>query len=291
MLKAILSVVLVFTAMFSSFKARLTPAGSAPDGGVRVRYGSGVCEYYDMYLPDETDGEVNVVFAVHGGSWMSGDQTMFTGHAREAAEYGAVGVTVDYDKILNNATCADMVDELFAAVGSVKAKLEELGVTPGRMIVAGHSSGSHLALLYAYTHYADSPLDIAFVVGVSSPTELYKDFGSGTTIEGSRDLLLTALTRENINARTAEEYAAAIAAVCPYDLVTADVPPTLLIHGDADSVVPYGNSVDLYERLTELGVDTELVTLEGVNHFLGIRGPSTQKIYDSILAWAQRYLH
>ena len=43
-------------------------------------------------------------------------------------------------------------------------------------------------------------------------------------------------------------------------------PPILLLHGDADPLVPYEQSEAMYERLLELGQDVKMVCVRGANH-------------------------
>jgi acetyl esterase/lipase len=57
-------------------------------------------------------------------------------------------------------------------------------------------------------------------------------------------------------------------ALCPVRNVTAEYPPTLLIHGTADTDVPYELSVNMAAALKEHGVAHELVTVEGAEHGL-----------------------
>lgn len=55
---------------------------------------------------------------------------------------------------------------------------------------------------------------------------------------------------------------------CPLQQVTADYPPTLLLHGDRDTYVPYVQSVLMAAALTDAGVAHELITiLEGEHGF------------------------
>ena len=51
----------------------------------------------------------------------------------------------------------------------------------------------------------------------------------------------------------------------------ADFPPTVLIHGDQDSLIKLTESQTTYERLRELGVKVELIVVEGAEH--GFKDP------------------
>ncbi|WP_442603125.1 alpha/beta hydrolase fold domain-containing protein [Paenibacillus sp. KN14-4R] len=52
----------------------------------------------------------------------------------------------------------------------------------------------------------------------------------------------------------------------PIDMISIDYPPTLFLHGDQDTDVPYEQSVIMYEKLKEIGVYTKLITIEGADH-------------------------
>ena len=58
---------------------------------------------------------------------------------------------------------------------------------------------------------------------------------------------------------------------CPIRNVTGAYPPTLLIHGDRDTDVPYAQSVMMAETLARANVPHELITVPGGGHGLGIR--------------------
>ena len=58
----------------------------------------------------------------------------------------------------------------------------------------------------------------------------------------------------------------AFAPFCPVHHVTKDYPPTLLLHGDQDTDVPYQQSVMMAEALARAGVEHELITIPGGGH-------------------------
>lgn len=255
--------VVVFVANIAALGKEPSPADEA---AIRVKYGDGACENYDMFLP-ASKGEVDVVFMIHGGAWMMGDQTMFEQNAKSAAESGFVGVTVDYSKITNGATSSDMVEEMYNAVLSVKDKLAELGYTADRMVVAGHSAGAHIALLYSYTHYEDSPIKIGFVCSNSAPSDFFdENADKSTTMSKFRYLAVSALIGELVLPNHMDEEK--VKANNPVDLVNSEVPPTIVVHGNKDTMVSYSNSVQLYDKLTANDVDAVFVTYAGSDHFL-----------------------
>jgi len=291
MFKIIVSIMVVlFSLMPSSARREMRPV---QNGGERVAYGAQSTNYMDIYYPQDIRDNMDVVFLIHGGAWIFGDQTMFDDHAVRAAELGYIGVTVDYSKLAQKATATQMNDEIFSACTVLKQTLQEKGITPRKMIVAGHSAGAHLALLYGYTHYTDSPIEIAFITAASSPSEFLTLDKKQTVMEKNRYLLTTALTGTEISALTLkcrDKAAAAVAAITPYEMVTASVPPTLLFHGSNDSWVPYNNSVRLYAKLQDTGVPTEFITIDGADHFLGMTEGAMETIESRMLAWAEIYL-
>ena len=60
---------------------------------------------------------------------------------------------------------------------------------------------------------------------------------------------------------------------CPIRNVTANYPPTLLIHGTADTDVPYAESKNMAARLAAAGVAHELITVAGAGHGLSHAKP------------------
>ncbi len=64
---------------------------------------------------------------------------------------------------------------------------------------------------------------------------------------------------------------AAFAPYCPERNVTRAYPPTLLLHGNADTDVPYRRSVDMAKKLSETGVEHDFITIDGGPHGFDVR--------------------
>ena len=66
---------------------------------------------------------------------------------------------------------------------------------------------------------------------------------------------------------------------CPIRNVTAEYPPAILIHGTADTDVPYEESKNMAARLSAAGVEHEFITMPGVGH--GLSGAKPEEAADA----------
>jgi dipeptidyl aminopeptidase/acylaminoacyl peptidase len=79
--------------------------------------------------------------------------------------------------------------------------------------------------------------------------------------------------------------------LCPVRNVTATYPPTLLIHGTADTDVPYDRSVNMARALEQQGVEHELATIPGAEHGLvGVEQALVDAAHEQALAFLDRHL-
>jgi len=82
---------------------------------------------------------------------------------------------------------------------------------------------------------------------------------------------------------------------CPLRQVAAHYPPTLLLHGDQDTDVPYQQSVLMAEALRQAGVEHELLTMAGRGHGFdhqgeGLADPMVAGAFERVLSFLRQHL-
>lgn len=158
----------------------------------------------------------------------------------------------------------------------VKDHSKEYEIDPDRLGMMGASAGGHLACLTAVT--ADEavgrdnqPLNtqVKAVAVFFPPTDFLK-YGDKSADPTKDDRLGKAIRRlafdESIEKPTEEDVEKALTKISPARLVTAKSPPFLLIHGDADPLVPLQQSEVMVEALKKVGVSAELIVKKGGAH-------------------------
>jgi acetyl esterase/lipase len=127
----------------------------------------------DLYLPtDKTD--FPVLFFVHGGSWRSGDRSLYTGVGHRFAKLGTAVVIPSYRLAPKNPHPAQIEDVAAAFAWTVK-NIAQYGGDPKRIFIAGHSAGGHLVSLLALdSKYLDKHgIDSGAIQGVMSLSGVY----------------------------------------------------------------------------------------------------------------------
>ncbi len=182
----------------------------------------------------------------------------------------------------------DYVQDARRAVRFVRHRATELCIDAQRLGIGGSSAGGLVALMIAMSNQDGDGASDDGVERVSSRVQAVGCFFSPT------DLMDFGETSENIldflgrrygvvdpsfqfydvdqksGARTLitdrEHVLGMLREMSPVTHVTADDPPTILIHGDEDSVIPLQQSRQLVDRLNKVKVAARLVVREGMGH-------------------------
>ena len=88
---------------------------------------------------------------------------------------------------------------------------------------------------------------------------------------------------------TVQEHPQLAASASPLNWVSRDDPPFLIVHGEADPLVPCLQSVDFHRSLLNHGVDSTLLRINGGGHG-GFRNPEIGKVMHRFLmrqVWKQ----
>jgi acetyl esterase/lipase len=215
----------------------------------------------DVYRPAEPNGAAALL--VHGGGWSRGSKDMLAEHCRALASQGFVALAQEY-RLTGEAPFPANIHDVKRAIRWAKSNAAELGFEAERLCLEGHSAGAHLVLLAAGTAddpRLDPPEGMAGVSGkVAAVAAIYPPvlFHLGETRPSG------SLPARSLPGADASDTAAALAS--PIEHVTADFPPVMLLHGDADKVVPVSASRRFEERVRAAGGRVDLHIYAGLPH-------------------------
>jgi acetyl esterase/lipase len=199
------------------------------------------------------------VLLIHGGAWRQGDRKQLRGYGIALARRGFVCAAVEY-RLSGEAKWPAQLHDVKAALRFVRSQSAQLGVDPAKISVSGNSAGGHLALLLAGTRnqpefdgdggHPGVSTDCAACIAFYPPTKLLQP--QPGTPEGG------------LFAADVDE--AAVRLASPIEHARKDFPPTQLIHGNRDQIVPPRASLKMYEALSSAGAPVELHLYNGAPH-------------------------
>jgi acetyl esterase/lipase len=238
-----------------------------------VVYGhkDGMAMVMDVYQPENNANGAAVAYMISGG-WMSSlgmqraYESMFVplvdaGYTVFAARHGSSPRYFVPDAWSD-------VSRAFQFIGD---HANDYDVDPERIGVSGISAGGHLSLMLGLYSDDKTKHRPAAVVAYMPPVDI------------------RGLAGPNDNFPALNFDTALAPGISPIDFVSADDPATLLIHGNADELVPIANSERMHAALKAAGVKTEFVVIEDAPHGL-FTGEGGVIAANSLLGWFDRFL-
>ena len=256
-----------------------------------VVYGhkSGMALTFDVYTPSQTSGAA-VIWMVSGG-WRSSWRPAESG-VRQFRSLLDEGFTVF--RVRHGSSPKFYIPEIVAdvrrSIRFIRLHAEDYSIDADRMGVYGGSAGGHLSLMLGTASDDGNPdardeVDrtsnrIAAVVAYYPPVDL-RPLALGPIQQASTGSR-SRFPALHFDREQAPDYS-------PIVHVTSDDPPTLLIHGDEDALVPLSNSTRMLAALQEKNVATELIVIEGAGH--GFRLPADRARSDkATVDWFVKHL-
>ena len=175
----------------------------------------------------------------------------------------------------------DAVADVRRAVRHVRAHADRFGIDPDRLGVYGGSAGGHLSLMLGL---ASDPGDPGRGTASCSSTPI----ASTPWWPTSRPSTCAASRAPTRGSRPSTSIPNWPQTSRRSQFVSDDDPPVLLIHGDADELVPLSNSERMNKALTEAGVENRMVVIEGAGH--GFRGEDRDRAQAEMVAFFKTHL-
>jgi acetyl esterase/lipase len=203
----------------------------------------------DVYLPEGAGPHPSAVIA-HGGGFVIGSRRMKAVRllATRLIEAGLAVLAFDYRLVFRGGGIDEALDDVRAAVRFWRGAAARFGLDPARISLVGISAGATLALLHAGE---SAPGDFHRVVAVFGPT----DFGrvDGVLARFLARRLFGTADRAVWTARSPIASAGGAA-------------PLLLVHGEADVMVPIEHARRLADERARRGLPVETLFFPGEPH-------------------------
>lgn len=248
--------------------------------------------------------------SIHGGALIGGNRAWVDPRIKRAMlDAGCVIVSIDY-RLAPETKLPEIIADLEDAFRWVRKEGPELfGVDPQRIGVTGSSAGGYLTLTAGY-RAKPRPLALVSLFGYGDligdwyskpsphprhnsvkPTEAEaRATVSGPPVSDDRDrkgqaFLFYGWCRQHgawpkeVSGWDPHTESDKFNPYMPVKNVTPEYPPTVLLHGTADTDVPHEQSVMMADELQRAGVEHQFLSLENGEH--GFGGADPQAIDDA----------
>jgi acetyl esterase/lipase len=239
----------------------------------------------DLLLPKvpESDKPLPVIVFIHGGAFRAGHKSSGLPQIANFVAGGEyAGATINY-RLSGEAIWPAQIHDCKAAIRWVRANAAKYHFDPDRIGVIGSSAGGHLVAMLGASGglqamegdlgpYTGTSSKVTCVVDQFGPSELLtmSDYPSRidhNAADSPESRLIGGAVQENKEAAQAAS---------PITYVSRDDPPFLIIHGEADPLVPFNQSERFEKALKAAGVETFFIRVKEGGHG-GFRNPELSR--------------
>jgi acetyl esterase/lipase len=273
------------------------------------------CEIKADVFGDTGGGKKPVAVWIHGGALIMGSRRLAPDARvlRALLEAGFRVVSIDY-RLAPETKLPAIIEDVRDALGWIRAQAGTLEIDAGRIAVCGGSAGGYLTLMAGWCVKPRPKALVSFwgygdIVGpwYSRPDPFYLKQPAVSREEATAAVGHAPLSEpaaqnsrgrfylycrqqgtwpKEVGGRDPDSARHWFDRYCPLRNVTREYPPTMLVHGTADTDVPYEQSKMMAERLRQAGVEHQFVSVPEGAHGIGNISPGEQdRIYREAAAF------
>ena len=271
--------------------------------------------YADIYYHGS---QTPVVIYIHSGALIFGTRKMLP--IEQVEIYRNAGfsvVSIDY-RLAPETKFELIIEDIEDAIYWVRNTASKMyDFNTNKLAVIGSSAGAYLSLLCGTKEYRPNAIVSFYGYGdilgkwYSEPSEFYcerpivnlaqaKLSLSGSEVsEGSWERFNYYIWCrqhgawvETVTGLNREKDSELLRMYNPIDNINKEYPPTLFLHGDKDTDVPYEQSLMMYEALREWGIKTDLVTINGADHVFdqNINNEQVKRAFEKTICFLKEHL-
>ncbi len=246
-----------------------------------VAYGSDNLQKMDFYLPaNRSTTSTKVMILLHGGAWSEGDKadlnSVIDSLRRRLPDWAFFNLNYRLAGFSSN-KFPTQEEDVKAAVKYIYDRRQTFNISD-KWIIGGASAGAHLAMLQAYKN--NQTITPKAVVNFFGPVDMVSLYNFYASTDPGTGLLVSVLM-----GGTPTSNAAMYQASSPINFVSAQSPPTIILQGGLDDVVPKEQSYALETKLKSVNVKNQLVYYANQTH-----GWSDPAIWNDCLNKIQNFL-
>ena len=207
-----------------------------------------------LYKPSEFDikKKYTCIVFFHGGGWNNGTPEQFQRQSRYFASRGMVAISVEYRiRNVHGTSPIQAMEDAKSAIRFIRSNAKLFSINPNKIAVAGGSAGGHLAA----------------VVG---NIDLFDNSNEDQTISSKANLLI--LYNPVLHFGRKWGWIDNPSNASPYDNISKGAPPTIILTGTKDKIVPVELIESYKKRMESIGSRCDLILYEGAEHAFFNRG-------------------
>jgi acetyl esterase/lipase len=234
------------------------------------------------YLPEKGTANGTAVVVCPGGGyvWLAMEHE----GAAIAREFNKIGVTafvlkyrLPSDQIMADKTIGPLQDAQ-RAIQMVRQGAAKWGINENKVGIIGFSAGGHLASTEG-THFDKVVIDNKDNISVRPDFMMLIypviTFGDKTHMGSKESLIGKTPTPQLVDLYSNEKQ------------VTANTPPTFIVHAEDDDVVPVENALQMYQALLSNKVKTEMHLFQSGGHGFGLKNLKSKQLWFN---WAKDWM-
>lgn len=260
-------------AVYSGIESLAEKSPSLPENveaikNVEFKNCNGKSLQMDFYHLKNGSLQAPLLLFIHGGGWSHGDRNEYLNYALYFAGLGYATATATY-RVVKDSPYPACVEDVKDAVQFVFDNSQKFHFDPERVALIGGSAGAHLSMLVAYGWHkggqdsivAPSP---AKYHKLKALVELYGPVDFTTPYARNHSMVTRLMAHPFLEIPQLYNEAS------PIRWVSKDAPPTLILHGTRDRLVPISQAELLKHKLDSLGVPNVYQPLPGWPHTMDL---------------------
>jgi acetyl esterase/lipase len=243
----------------------------------------------DLYRPEPTGERAPAIVVIHGGGWFAQHRKgkRERSIATDLARAGFVAASIEYRLVdIEHPSERSWVwprnlEDCKAAVSFLRRHAGEYGIDPARIGAIGGSAGAHLSAMIALTSTGSASVEaVVYLYGVCDIARWLSVSTEPRLGMRAAEIMLDGLP---------EEKPQAYLDASPVGHLDGRIPPMLLVHGDADEIIPCSETIRFQRLLSEAGADSSLIIVPGAPHSFDLH-PAGRDIESDVIAFFDRHL-